>query len=320
MVRIAVEAEVFQFSVSIHDDGTARIFIDATTLHADQPVFDDIDDADAVAGTDFIEGCNEFDSAQLLTVDGNRDTLFKVDLDVFRSIRSLFRCLRDHVDHVFRCIGRIFQVIPFMAQMPNVPVHAVRIGIFFGLIVDGHVMSFSVFQFVFTGFEVPHPPRSDESHFRSQGFDRQFKTDLVVALARSAMSDGIGAFFFSDFDEFLRNKGPSEGRTQEVFTFINSTGFDCRPNVLFHEFLFDVHDINFGSARSIGFLFNGFKVVRLANIGASSDDFGTRIIFLQPRNDDRRIEAAGISQDNFFNIFFRVTHDDFLLYLMNQSD
>ena len=207
-----------------------------------------------------------------------------------------------------------------MAQVPDVPVHAVGIGIFFGLIVDGDVVGFSVFQFVFTGFEVPHPPGSDEGHFRSQGFDGQFKADLVVALACSAVSDGIGAFFLGDFDEFLGNKGPSEGRAQEVFAFIDSTGFDRRPNVLFHEFFFDVHDIDFGSARSIGFLFNGFKVVRLADVGAGSDDFGARIVFLQPGNDDRRIEAAGISQDNFFNIFFRVTHDDFLLYLMNQSD
>ena len=139
------------------------------------PVFDDIDDADAVAGTDFIEGRNEFDSTQFLTVDGNRDALFKVDLDVFRSIRSLFRRLGDHVDHVFRGIGRVFQVVPFMAQVPDVPVHAVGIGIFFGLIVDGDVVGFSVFQFVFTGFG-PTSARSD-GHFRSEGFDGQFKAD-----------------------------------------------------------------------------------------------------------------------------------------------
>lgn len=123
-----------------------------------------------------------------------------------------------------------------MAQMPDVPVHAVRIGVFFRLIVDGDVVGFGVFQFVFTGFEVPHPPGSDEGHFRSQGFDSQFKTDLVIAFARSAVSDGVSAFFLGDFDEFLRNKGTSKGRAQEVFSFINGTGFDGRPNVFFHKF------------------------------------------------------------------------------------
>lgn len=99
-----------------------------------------------------------------------------------------------------------------MAQMPDIPVHAVGIGIFFRFIVDGDVVCFSISQFIFTRFEVPHPPRSDQRHFRSQGFNRQFKTDLVIALAGSAVSNGFSPFFFSDFYEFFRN----EGRAKDV--------------------------------------------------------------------------------------------------------
>ena len=45
----------------IVEDGAARILVDTTRLHADETVLADVDDADTVSRTDFVEFRQEFD-------------------------------------------------------------------------------------------------------------------------------------------------------------------------------------------------------------------------------------------------------------------
>ena len=50
----AVQNELFQLTVSLHQNGSARCLIDAAGLHADYAVLYDIDDADAVLAAQLI--------------------------------------------------------------------------------------------------------------------------------------------------------------------------------------------------------------------------------------------------------------------------
>ena len=54
---------------------------------------------------------------------------------------------------------------------------------------------------------VPFAPRRDDFHFRRDGFVRQLEAYLVVAFARAAVRDGIGAGFQRDFRLALGNTG-----------------------------------------------------------------------------------------------------------------
>ena len=55
VVCSSVEAKVFKFSMSIHDDGSTWVFINATRFHAYQSIFNNIYNAYAIVCTDFVE-------------------------------------------------------------------------------------------------------------------------------------------------------------------------------------------------------------------------------------------------------------------------
>ena len=78
-----------------------------------------------------------------------------------------------------------------MGKMPDIPVHAI---VFFLRDRNRDIMGGGKIDGIFTGFDVPFPPRGDDLELRSQRLDAQFKTNLIVALTCSTMADGIGIF------------------------------------------------------------------------------------------------------------------------------
>ena len=95
---------------------------------------------------------------------------------------------------IVRLVGRIFQLKTFMADVPDVTVTAVR-RICRERKVDA--MSLAVFNLRFTGIHFPLviSPGSDDLDIRSQSFDTQLETDLVITLTCSTMTDCHSAFF-----------------------------------------------------------------------------------------------------------------------------
>lgn len=65
---------------------------------------------------------------------------------------------------------------------------------------------------VFAGTDVPFTPRHDNCQLRSKSFNAEFKTNLVVAFAGSAVSNSVSAFFQCNFNQFLA----ISGRAKEV--------------------------------------------------------------------------------------------------------
>ena len=100
---------------------------------------------------------------------------------------------------------------------------------------------------IFTGFDVPFPPRGDDLELRSQCLDAQFKTNLIVALTCSTMADGIGIFLQGHFNKMLCNDRTGNGRSQEIFLFINGAGFDHGPSIIAKEFIPQIKNISLGS-------------------------------------------------------------------------
>ena len=69
----------------------------------------------------------------------------------------------------------------------------------------------------FAALDVPDAPGGDDLHVRRQGFDRQFKAHLIVALASRAVANGGRAFLFGDFHQLFGDDGPRKARAQQVF-------------------------------------------------------------------------------------------------------
>ena len=61
-------------------------------------------------------------------------------------------------------------------------------------------MLFRIFQEFFPGSQVPFPPGCDDLYMGRQGIGTQFKTDLVITLAGSPVSDRISPGFTDGVD------------------------------------------------------------------------------------------------------------------------
>ena len=121
-------------------------------------------------------------------------------------------------------------------------------------------MLLGVFDLSRTGIEIPLTPRSDQRDVRCECLDRQLEADLVVALARSAMSDGVSALFLGNLDELLGDDRTCERRAEQVLVLVDSTGLERRPDVFLEELFLEVLDVDLGSTG-----FQGLVVYALSS-------------------------------------------------------
>ena len=159
-------------------------------------------------------------------------------------------------------------------------------------------------QKLFAALECPFAPGGDDLDARLQRVIAKLETDLIVALARRAVADGVGADLFRDFDLLFGDERAGDRRAEQVDAFINSVGAEHRENVVADEFLAQVLDENVLGldAEHQSFVARRLKFLALAEIGGERHDFGV-IGFLQPFQNDRRIEAARIGEDDFLHGF-----------------
>ena len=120
------------------------------------------------------------------------------------------------------------------------------------------------------------------------------------------MGDGIGAFSQRNLDLSSSQQRPRERSAEQVCTFVARAGLDQRPDKLADEFVSQVLDIDFRGSDSKRLFLDAFQVIILADIADESDDL-TSVVFPEPGNDDRGVEIARISQDDFLD---RLLHCD----------
>src|SRR5262249_16940046 len=228
----------------------------------------------------------------MLAVDCYWRALFKTDLDVFRLVRSVFR--RDgQLKHCLLGIVRgILQDSAFVREVPDVAVVAVD---FFAAGRDRNPALVGVIDRVLARNDVPFAPGGDHRHFGREGFESQFKTDLVVAFARATMCERVAARPLRDLDLAFGDDGPSERSAEQIFVFVDGAGGQRGPDVFGDEFVAQVFDVDFSSARGDGLLFQAGQLFGLPDIAGDRHYFAI-VFFFQPGNDDRGVESAGIRQ------------------------
>ena len=106
-------------------------------------------------------------------------------------------------------VGGIFEHAAFVAQVPDVAVAAVNI---LGGLLDGNVVRLRVRDRIFARDDVPFAPRGDDRKLGRERLGGQLEANLVVAFARAAVRQGVGADFLRDFHLALRE----HGRAKEV--------------------------------------------------------------------------------------------------------
>ena len=239
---------------------------------------------------------DDLDRAQLLAVDGYRDALLVIDGDVFGLIGRLLGGGADQVQVFHGLVPRIFQITALMAQVPEVAVHGVG-----ALLVQRNVQTagFGVFDFLFAGLDVPDAPRSDDLHLRSQRLDGQFEADLIVALAGRAVADGGSALGLGDLNQTLGDDRTGKAGAQQVLLLVNRAHLQGRPDAVGDELFADVFNIDLARAGLDGLLVEGGQLFALTYVNGDGDNVVV-IVLLQPRDDNRGIQTARVSKNNFF--------------------
>src|SRR6266702_3999933 len=92
---------------------------------------------------------------------------------------------------------------------------------------------------------------------------------------------------------YVSSKRTCDGGTEKVLSFVHRARFNQRPEIAGYEFVAKVFDITFGCPGPQRLFFNAVQFIILADVAGHSDDF-TTIVFLEPRNDDGRVQTAGV--------------------------
>ncbi len=189
--------------------------------------------------------------------------------------------------------------------MPHVGVAAVdRL---FG-VGDGHVVGAGVSQGVLAGADLPLAPRSDDLQRWVERLVGQFEAHLVVALAGAAVGHSIGPLGLGHGHLPLGDERPGDRRAQQVAALVDGPGLHHREQEVLGELVAQVFDDDLARPTGQPLGLQPLElVIPLADVGAEADDFAA-VILAQPGDDDGRVQATGIGQDDF--VHCRFGHND----------
>ena len=115
------------------------------------------------------------------------------------------------------------------------------------------------------------------------------------------MGDGVGAFGQRDLGELLADDGPRKGGAEQVLLILG-IHHDGRDDNLVAHLVGEVGDDELARAGLDGLFLQTVELVALADVGRDGDDLRIIVIFLQPGNDDGRIETARVGQNDFLDL------------------
>ena len=193
-----------------------------------------------------------------------------------------------------------------MAQVPEVLVLGI---VRLARDAQGDVVRLGVLDLLFSGFNRPLSPRGDDRHIRREVLDGKLKAHLIVALAGAAVADRVRALLDGDVDETLRDQRAGRGGAEEIFL-IRGAGLEAGHDVIGGILLREIEDIELRRAGLDGLFLQPLELVRLPDVAGDGDDLAVVVVLLQPRDDDRGIQTAGVGEHDFLDVFF--LHDGFL--------
>jgi hypothetical protein len=106
--------------------------------------------------------------------------------------------------------------------MQQVGVHRVGRLLARGGEIDGNVALAAVGHQASRGSQVPFAPGRDHADAGLQGVGAELEAHLVIALARGAVGNGIGAGLVGDFHQALGDQRPGDGRAEQVFPLVHA--------------------------------------------------------------------------------------------------
>lgn len=292
----AVERELFELAVGGVEQRAARGFVDTARLHADEAIFDEIDAADAVTATDGVQRVDDADWREALAVDGDWGAGLEGDGDFFWRVRGRFWGVGEHEEVGRWGLGRIFEDAALVGDVPDVAV--ARVDLFLGR-GNRDILFGSVFDGVFAAPDVPLAPWSDHGEIGGERGVGQLEADLVVSFPRAAVRERVGANLAGDFDLAAGDERAAHGGAEEVFAAVDGASAEGGEDEIPHVLLAQVFHVALVGAGGDGLGLDPLELVALADVGGDADHLGAWELVLEPGDDDRCIEAAGVGEGDF---------------------
>ncbi len=150
--------------------------------------------------------------------------------------------------------------------------------------------------------QVPLAPGGDDLDVGIERVVAELEAHLVVALAGGAVGDGVGADLAGDLDLALRDQRPGDRGAEQVDPLVERVGAEHRHHEVLHEDLAQVldEDVLRLDAEHLGLAARRLQLLALAEVGGEGDDL-RRVLVLQPLQDDRGVEPAGVGKDDLLD-------------------
>ena len=259
----------------------------SATAPGDEAVLDHVDSADTLGTRTAVHFLNGLERRHGTAIDGDGDALIESNDDLVWQ-RRVGRIVGVVVDVLSRSVPQVFEEAGFNGATPHVLVD--REGIVLGRF-DRQVVLLGVVDRNVTR-QRQVTDRGNAVHVGRHRGNRNFETDLVVALARAAVGDGRRTKLASRLHQVLGNDGTRQCRHEGVLAFVQSVGLERRHAVLFRELVAGVCHVRFHSTTVKGALTNDLKVLStLADVDGDSNDL-TAGLFADPSDGDRGVQAA----------------------------
>ena len=237
----AVERDQLDGAMRREQDRAARRLVDAARLHADEAVLDQVEPADAICPTQFIEPRQDRRRRQCLAVDAHRVALGKADAHFRGLIGRVHRRERAHIDARRRRLRRVLQHLALGGGVQEVGVDRER-RLAFLVLGDRNLVGARELEQVVAPLERPLPPRRHDLDRRVERVIGELEAHLVVAFSRRAVTHRVGANFRGDLDLLLGDQRPRDRGAEQVLPLVQRVGAEHREHVVADELLAQVLD------------------------------------------------------------------------------
>ena len=302
MQRVRIQGHHLQLTESREQDRAAGGLVDPAALHPDLPGLHHVHPAHAIGGPQPVQELHQLHGRQPLAVDSHGDTLLELHFDVRLSIRGVLGGL-GALEHLFlRAVPGIFEISALVAEVPQVAVPGVDALLRDLAQVD--VVNPGVVDGFLPRADVPQPPGGDDLEVGRQGLVGQLEAHLVVALSGAAVSHGVGALLEGDLDLVPGLQGPGDRGTQQVLVLVDGPRPQQREQVVPDELLPHVEQVELGGSRGEGLGLEAAQLFVLPDVGAHGHHLRSRVVLLEPGDDDRGVETSRVGEYDFLDRMF----------------
>src|SRR5437763_2017586 len=288
--QVALEGEILEIGVGHEQGQGSGALVDLAALDADPAVLDHVHPTPTVGADDPGHLPDQLVQRQPPAVDGDRKSLVEGEHHLDRLRRRRARQLED----LLRGLDPgVLQDAALDRTPPEILVDRVRAGLRHR---DGNAEPLGVLDRLLAG-EPPPPHRSQRLEIRGERARRHLEADLVVALAGTAVGDGVGPVLTGGGHHVPDDERTGERRHEWVLALVPGVRLQRRSHEVARELLTGVDHDRLHGAGGQRPLTEAVEVTALPDVGSKGDHLHPHLL-PQPPHRHRRVQTAAVGQDH----------------------